>query len=92
MLFSRFARSLVSINGLPIPPKPMVVDITAFSRRGSMGGLVTWANFCLKKSEKFRCCSEKAASGQSSPIDPTGSLPSFIIGRMIRSITSLVIL
>ncbi len=46
--FSRRVWSGLSSRMLPSGPMNVVSDITSFSRMGSMGGLVTWANSCLK--------------------------------------------
>jgi len=43
---------------------------------------VTCANSCLKYVKSGRLKSDNTDSGVSSPIDPTGSFPSFAIGSM----------
>ena len=48
-------------------------DMTIFSRNGSIGGLVTWANNCLKYSNRRGLCRDRHANGVSLPIDPSAS-------------------
>ena len=48
-------------------------DMTIFSRNGSMGGLVTWANNCLKYSNRRGLYWDRQASGASLPIEPSAS-------------------
>ena len=45
---SRFACDGPCSRRLPPAPRVVTRDITACSRIGSMGGLVTWAKSCLK--------------------------------------------
>ncbi len=91
-LFNLLACSLSSLSKFLISPKPVLRLITTFSLIGSIGGFVTCANFCLKKSLKFLWCLLNAASGVSSPIDAVASLPSLTIGSNTCSITSRVML
>ena len=66
-----------------LPAGPIVERsvITALSRKGSMGGLVTCAKCCLKKSNSIRGDGDEDmnASGVSLPMLPSDSLPSVII-------------
>ena len=64
--------------------------ITTFSRKLSMGGLVTWLKFWRKKWCSPRYLSVKTARGVSSPIEPTASFCSTIIGWRINSKSSIV--
>jgi len=48
-------------------------DMTIFSLNGSIGGLVTWANSCLKYSNTRGLYCDRQASGVSLPIDPNAS-------------------
>ncbi len=48
-------------------------DMTMYSLMGSMGGLVTWANSCLKYSNTRGFRSDRQARGMSLPMDPRGS-------------------
>ena len=47
-MMSWWACSGVSSSRLPSGPTDVDTLITIFSRIGSMGGFVTWANSCLK--------------------------------------------
>ena len=49
-------------------------DITDFSLRESIGGFVTWANFCLQLSYSDLIFLLIGDIGVSSPIEPVGSL------------------
>src|SRR5215831_11090861 len=71
-------------------PRNVVSDITVRSRIGSIAGFVTWANRCLKYEYSSRGLEDKTASGVSSPIEPTGSLPSASIGANILPTSSTV--
>ena len=62
--------------------------ITLFSLKESIGGLVTWLKFCLKKWYNGRNLSDRTANGVSSPIEPIASLPSSAIGWSINSKSS----
>ena len=71
-------------------PKRVARLITCRSRRGSIGGLVTWLKFWRKNWLMSRGLSEMTASGVSSPIDPIASLPPSTIGARISSMSSSV--
>ena len=60
----------------------VVSDITSSSRIGSIGGLVTWANSCLKYLKSSCGLSDNTANGVSVPIEETASWPSTTIGVM----------
>ena len=62
--------------------------ITEVSRSESIGGLVTWLKFWRKKCDSGRYWSLSTASGVSSPIEPTASLPSSTMGARISSMSS----
>ena len=64
--------------------------MTMRSRMGSMGGFVTWENFCLKY--RNRSCGFAASEGRgvSSPMENTGSLPVTAISLRDASISSIV--
>ena len=64
--------------------------MTLRSRIESIGGLVTWANFCLKYVYSGRAGSCSTESGVSSPIEPTGSFACRAIGFNTYSISSLL--
>lgn len=67
------------------------VDVTTFSRSGSRGGLVTWANSCLKYSGTSLGRRERGASGASLPMEPSGSPPpANAMGASSRSTDSRV--
>ncbi len=53
-----------------------------FSRIGSIGGLVTWANSCLKYENSGGWRSESTASAESLPMLATGSSPLAAIGAI----------
>ena len=63
---------------------PMFVtsDITSCSRIGSIGGLVTCANSCLKYLNKSCGRSDNTAKGVSVPMEEIGSSPLTIMGVM----------
>jgi hypothetical protein len=63
-------------------------DMTPVSRRGSIGGLVTWLKFWRKKCDRGRYFSDSTASGVSSPMEPTASLASSTMGARIISMSS----
>ncbi len=65
-------------------------DITSSSRRGSIGGFVTWANSCLKYAKSVTGRFDRTASAASSPMDPMGSCPREAIGAMMSLISSSV--
>ena len=77
----------VSASRLPSPPRQLARVITSFSRMGSMGGLVTCANCCLKYRKRSCGRSLSTASGASLPMLPVGSSPLVAIGvsRIFRS-------
>ena len=77
---SRRHCSGVSARRLPSPPRQVASVITSFSRIGSMGGLVTWANCCLKYRKRSCGRSLRTASGASLPMLPVGSSPLVAIG------------
>jgi hypothetical protein len=62
--------------------------MTPVSRRGSIGGLVTWLKFWRKKWLSGRYFSDSTARGESSPIEPTASLPSSTMGARTISRSS----
>ena len=62
--------------------------MTLFSLNESIGGLVTWLKFCLKKWYKGLYLSDRTARGVSSPIDPVASFASSAIGCNISSKSS----
>ena len=68
-------------------PSVVAIDVTISSRMASSGGLVTWANICLKYSNSIRGFSLRTAIGVSVPIDPIGSAPVRASGpsRIFRS-------
>ena len=61
--------------------------MTNSSRIGSIGGLVTWAKFCLKYVNSSLGLSDSAEIGVSLPMEPTASSPWLPIGaiRMRKS-------
>ncbi len=65
----------VSSSSGPRRPSWIRSDITSFSRIGSMGGLVTWANCSWKYWVSRRGRLERTASPVSSPMDPRGFSP-----------------
>ena len=71
-------------------PNRGLSDITWRSRRLSIGGLVTWLKFWRKNWLMSRGLSLMTASGVSSPIEPTASLPVSTIGDRISSMSSIV--
>ena len=83
VIFSTLQFSASSSNRLPCAPTYTVVEVTIFSRRASMGGLVTWANICLKYSNSGGRVWLRTASGVSLPIAPEGSAPFFAMGSMM---------
>ena len=85
---TRAGRGASSSMKPPCPPSIVVSDITDDSRYGSIDGLVTWAKRCRKKSLNSRARADSAAGGASSPIEPTASCASAIIGRRSSSISS----
>ena len=67
---------------LGLGPTKDTSDITIASRIGSIGGLVTCANSCLKYVNSGGRWSDSTASALSLPIEPTGSSPRAAIGAM----------
>ena len=61
-------------------PRRVCNCTTIDSRTGSMAGLVTWAKRWRKNAYTGRGAWAKGASGVSSPIDQTASLPSLAMG------------
>ena len=86
VIFSTLQFSASSSNRLPCAPT--YTEVTIFSRRASMGGLVTWANICLKYSNSGGWVWLKTASGVSLPMAPAGSAPFFAIGRIMVETSS----
>ena len=80
---SWWACSGFSISRLTSAPTPACNDITTFSRIGSIGGLVTCANSCLKYANSGGWRSDRTASAASLPMLATGSSPFVAIGAMI---------
>ena len=70
-------------------PKHVSNDITLFSLRESIGGFVTWANCCLKKSYTCLCIFDITANAVSSPIDPVPSWESIARGFITELRSSL---
>lgn len=69
-------------------PMYPVMDMTSSSLIGSIGGLVTWANICLKKLKSDCGRSENIARGASNPVDPIGSLPAETMGSITLPMSS----
>ena len=71
-------------SGLPkrsgCRPIAMASDMTARSRSGSIGGLVTWANDWRRNAETRRGRRASGAIGVSSPMLQMASWPSVAIG------------
>ncbi len=80
---SWWACSGASASRLTSAPTPVCRLITTLSRIGSIGGLVTCANSCLKYENSGGWRSESTASAASLPMLATGSSPLVAIGAMI---------
>ena len=86
--WSRIGESMTTAAGSGAPrksgcrPTAMASDITARSRSGSIGGLVTWANDWRRNAETRRGRRASGAIGVSSPMLQIASWPSVAIGRI----------
>src|SRR5438477_555464 len=74
-------RQASGVSAITFGLGPILVtsDMTSSSRIGSIGGLVTWANSCLKYLNRSCGRSESTAIGVSVPIEETGSSPATTI-------------
>ena len=70
-------------------PKHASNDITLDSLKESMGGFVTWANCCLKKSYIDLGVELNIANAVSSPMEPVPSRPSSARGLITDTLSSL---
>ncbi len=75
-------RQASGVSAITFGLGPMLVtsDMTSSSRIGSIGGLVTCANSCLKYLNRSWGRSDSTASGVSVPMEETGSSPAMTIG------------
>ena len=84
------ACSGVSSSRLRSEPTPVDTLITIASRIGSIGGLVTCANSCLKYENSAGWLSLSTASARSLPIEPIGSSPRAAVGASRTFMSSCV--
>ena len=80
----------VSSSRLRSEPTPVDTLITIASRIGSIGGLVTCANSCLKYEKSGGWLSLSTASARSLPIEPIGSSPLQAVGASRTFMSSCV--
>ena len=80
----------VMFSRLGLGPTKDTSDMTSSSRIESIGGLVTWANSCLKYAYRVLFLFDRTGRAESVPIDPVDSSPFWIIGSMMILMSSCV--